>query len=207
MVHLLRVGSISLLPSQPVEGKATTSEAPALMPESKTAQLMASGDLGAMITAMLLEAGTHSRETSRKAKDAAARQEEAASSRKIEHMKEQADKKFLAGMASSGGSFLSGVATISSAVCNKTDPAIFKGSGAGIEGVGIGASAFWSREADAANEASAQAEREMTQAKRAVESASDGEKDARELLRRALDHYKSFLSAKDDASRAAILKA
>lgn len=177
------------------------------MPESTTARLMASGDLGSMVTAMLLEAGTHSRETSRKAKDAAARQEEAACSRKIEHMKEEAENKLLAGIASSAGTGLSGLATIGSAVRNKTDPALFKGSGTLAEGVGQGLSAAWTRYADDAKEAVAQAEREMTQAKRAVESASDGEKDARELLRRALDHYKSFLSAKDDAARAAILKA
>lgn len=177
------------------------------MPESKVSQMMATGDVGSMIAAMLLEAGAHARESARRAKDGALRDEEAASAKKLAAMESEADSRFMAGLAEASGSGVVGAAEISTAVFPNTNAKIFTGSGQEGKAISQGASAFFSYDAEASKRESASAEREVAQAKRAIESASDDARDARDLMRRALEHYKELVSAKDEANRAALLRA
>ena len=207
MTYIDRVGPVSISAAELGAPTAPMPEPSPLMPESKTSEIMASGDLGAMIAAMLLETGARSRETARNAKDAAMKAEEAACEQKIQKMEVEAKKKLFAGLAGAAATGLPGVASFASAAMPKVDARVFQGSGAISDSMSKGAGALWSYEADDAKREIAQAEREITQAKRAVENASDDDKDAKDLLRRALDHYKEFATAKEDAKRAALFRA
>jgi hypothetical protein len=160
-----------------------------------------------MIAAMLLEAGDHSRDIARKSRDAALEAEAAACAKKIHAMKDAAQDEFLAGAIGAAGTGLSGLASISAAVRPNTDSRLFTGSGGIAEGLSKGGTAYWNWSSGQAEQEEATAERAMTQAKREVESASDQEKDAKDLLRRTLDHYKDFLTAKNEASQAALFRA
>jgi hypothetical protein len=209
MMECKNVGSVSGVAIESAGGceAPSTAEAPPLMPQSSTAELMASGDIGAMISAMLLEAGGHSRDIARKSKEAALDAEEAACSKKIHEMENSAENKLAGGLASAFGSGLAGGASIASALRPNTNQAFFKGGGEAADALGKGASAYWSYQSDQANLEVEKAEREMTQARRGIESASENEKDARDLLRRALDHYKDFVNAKNAAAQAALFRA
>ena len=206
-INLNASSPVVMYATQPRVAAAPGPEPAPLMPESKASELMASGDLGAMIAAMLLETGARSRETARAAKDAALKSEEAACERKLQQMEVEAEKKLLSGLAGAAATGLPGLASVLSVANPKIDSRLFQGGGGLGDSMSKAAGAVWSSEADEAKREIAQAEREMSQAKRAVENASDDEKDAKELLRRALDHYKEFATAKEDAKRAALFRA
>jgi hypothetical protein len=202
------VGTSPLQLQVPPQGtNDVPTSAPPVLPDSKTAVLMASGDLGSMLAAMLIEAGTHSREVARRSKEAALDAEDAACVGKIESMKAEASHRFYAGLADGAGMAFEGVAAMSPAVLTKVSPDVLKGAGGMGKGIAKGGSAFWGESADGAGREVAAAERAITQARRNVEAASDSEKDAKDLLRRTLDHYKDFITAKEDAQKAATLRA
>lgn len=197
------VGAPDLRPA----AEAKAAQPASILPESKTTELMARGDLGAMIAAMLLEAGADSREAAREAKDAALAAEEAACARKIEHMKGSASARLWGGIAAGLGTTLSGATTIGGSFASSQSVQQRWAAGGKIgEGVARAGASGFEFQADASDRDAARAEREMTQAKRAVESASEDENDANELLRRTLDHYKEFVSAKDQAQQALLFR-
>ena len=178
------------------------------MPDSKEAEMMTSGDVGSMIAAMLLEAGAHARETARRQKETALEREEQAETAKIHAMSSEASDRMWGGLADAAGGAVSGAAEISTAVLPNVNPKLLSGSGVGAKsGLQGLSSAYWNKNADDDKQDAAKADRKITQAKRNVESASDNDKDARDLIRRALDHYKDFISAKDEAKHAALFRA
>lgn len=181
---------------------ATPSEAPAVLPSSSSS-LASSGDIGAMISALLLESGKATRETAKLLKDAASACEDAAHARKIDAMETAADRKLVAGITEGAASitegFMSGLGAASEGYAGKFS-AIAKGGGTVDK-------TMWNHFAADAERDVAQAEREVTQGKRNIESAGDMDKDAKDLLRRAMSHYAEYVRAKDDASKAALFRA
>lgn len=198
-------GSISATAIHEANGlsaSASPGNAPEVMPEP-IAALASSGDVGAMIAALLLESGKTSRETAKLLKEAAGAAEDAAHTRKIDAMETAADRKLVAGVAQGAGSVVEGVMGGTGAATGKPlekfSP-IAKGGGS-VDG------AVWNYLASDAEKEVAKADREATQAKRNVESAGDIDKDAKDLLRRAMSHYAEYVRAKDDASKAALFRA
>lgn len=194
---------------------ATTSSAPAtdagaddegLMPEAR--ELMASGDIGQMIAALMIKMSKSQRDTARTMKDASMKAEDAAQSAKIKAMQDQADAKFTAGM-------VSGCATIGSGACSMVggfkggDGAMAKwnGAGKGVEGMGKVGETIYKGAADRAAQDEARADFAAKQAGRGVEAAKDNEKDARETARKAIDLLKEWQGAKDSAQKAALFRA
>lgn len=177
---------------------------PAMLPDASLHEMTLSGDTGAMIAALLLESGKASREVARKARDAAAAAEDAAHADKIEHMESAATSRMIGGIAGGGCQAAGGTAAVFGSVA-RNDPwlqskPIFEGGGT----IGKSLGDFAATNADIEKE---HADRALTQAKRGVESAGETDKDAKELLRRALGYYGEYVRAKDDATRAALFRA
>jgi hypothetical protein len=197
------IHAVSIASPQAATEPNASADAPSLMPASATT-LASSGDVGAMIAALLLESGAASRETAKLLKDAAAAAEDAAHARKLDEMSTAADRKLGAGLAvgigeiGQGGLGFSGAAT-------KDDR--LGAASPGAKGLGDAAKAGFDYLASSNDEEVAKADRAMTQAKRNVESAGDIDKDAKDLLRRAMSHYADYVRAKDDASKAALFRA
>ena len=179
------------------------SDAPPLMPQKPERELMASGDLGAMITAMLLESGKEARKSARAAKDAAGAAEDAAFERKIEDMKDAADARFAAGLGSAGGTGLSGVVTMVSPFSRDTAN---KGSAASIDALGKGGSVWATEVASQQDREVEKAERCVKQAGRSIESANDADKDAKELIEKALQFYAEYANGQNDMKKAALFR-
>lgn len=194
-------------PSHPAAA-ATEAAPPELLPKSSYDELMSSGDVGAMVAAMLLKASANSRATARAAKEAALRSEEAAARAKLELMQDKADASLVAGIVGGGATAVSGLVSGSCAFANgdKAEKAL-TGAAKGLDGSGNVARSVW--DFDAANreiEVQAQ-ERRLLQAKRGVESASDDDRDARELARKVLGFYAEYQRSKEDARKAALFRA
>lgn len=164
--------------------------------------LAASGDVAAMISALLLEAGKNSREVARQSRDAAIAAEDAAHARKIEHMENAATQQLVGGIASGGLQIYSALATATA----PSDSA-GKVATALLGGYDKLATAYTSYAAKQEEKEQARAERALTQAKRGVEAAIDTDKDAKDLIRRAMGYYADYLRAKDDANKAALFRA
>lgn len=177
---------------------------PELLPEPELHRMQISGDIGAMIAALLIETSKSSRDIARSVRDTAAAAEDAAHASKIRHMQDAADARLVGGLTSGGLTIAAGVAAGGGEVRRN---ALLAKSEKSLEGgatVADSIAKFSATESDIEKE---HAERAQAQAKRNVESASDLEKDSRDLLRRAMSHYADYVRAKDDASKAALFRA
>lgn len=183
---------------------ASTESAPSTLPDANLSELKSSGDVASMIAALLLEAGKASREISRRARDAAAAAEDAAHARKIEHMESAASARFAAGLASGSCQVVGGGAAVTGNLWHNDPLAKSKDC---FEGSGVIGKAFGDLNAASHDMEKERAERELTQAKRNVEAAGDMDKDAKDLIRRAMGYYGDYIRAKDDATKAALFRA
>jgi hypothetical protein len=166
--------------------------------------LATSGDIGAQVSALILEVGRDQKKAARVAREAAEAAQRAAEERELQAMRDQADTKLASGV-------LSGTMQIASAsVCLSGingDAQSAQLQSKLVDGVArlqtsvldYGAE----REGRMAKAAGNTASREKT----AVEDARDADKDAKATIDKALDLYKEYQTAKADAQRAAFLKA
>ena len=177
-----------------------------LMPEAR--EMMASGDIGQMIAALLVKMSKSQRDTAREMKEAAMKQEEAAHSAKLQAMRDQADAKLTAGMISGCATIGSGALQMSGGIAGgEKKMAILNASGKGVEGFGKISETIYKGAADRAAQDEARADFAAKQAGRGVEAAKDNDKDARETARKAIDLLKEWQGAKDSASKAALFRA
>lgn len=188
-------------------GAQTTASNNSLL-EDPTASLMASGDVGCVISAMLLQAGRTARAGARESKEAAMALEESASARRLDAMGDAAEARFVGGVAAGGMSFLGGVSQVTAATA-PSDLAANANLGAGklLEASGGLAKAGADLVASGHDAEAERAELQKKQAERGISNASDDDKDARDLLGRAMDHYKEFLLKKEEARKASMVRA
>lgn len=197
----------------PATTDASTGSAPAanadddlLMPEAR--EMMASGDIGQMIAALLVKMSKSQRDTAREMKEASMKQEEAAQSAKLQAMRDQADAKLTAGMISGCATIGSGALQMSGGIAEgKKEMAILNASSKGVEGFGKIGETLYKGAADRAAQDETRADFAAKQAGRGVEAAKDNDKDARETARKAIDLLKEWQGAKDSASKAALFRA
>ncbi len=172
------------------------------------AELASTQDIGAQIAALIVSVAREQKESARATRAVAERAQQAADENELACMKEQADAKLAAGMLEGGTKVVSGAIGIGSAGCSsKAAAAAWKGVAEGTAGAGKVLSTLKNHDADMA----ALAEKKWGQIAgregRAVGDASDLEKDAKEMLDRALSYYKEYLTAKSDTQRATLLRA
>lgn len=182
----------------------TDGQSPELLPDPQVHRLESSGDVGAMVAALLMEMSKSSREIARSSREAATAAEDAAHAQKIEHMKDAAESKFIGGLTS-GGLTVGSSALAVGGEMGRNEP-VAK-SAKSLEGGSAIAGAITNFSASNSDVEKEHADRALTQAKRNVESAGDMDKDAKDLLRRAMSHYAEYVRAKDDASKAALFRA
>ncbi len=198
----------AIVPSETrLDAGAPNDVTPLLQNPEETA-LTCSGDLGAAIAAMLLIASKNQRAAAREAKEAALASEVAAHRSRIDNMEKAAEKRFVGGMTSGFTTIGAGGMTLAGGTCSEmSNQKKFEGGGKAGDGAGKVAEAFFARDASEADRAAETDEQAAKQAGRTIERAIDDAKDANDLLRRAMEHYKEFLTAKEDAKRAALFRA
>lgn len=173
------------------------------------AQLANSGDLGAQIAALLLEAGYEQKKSGRETRAVAEKAQAAADNAQLDAMEREAGKKLVAGIISGGTTVISGGLqfTAGAIKANENKSNMLLGAGKGVEGLGkIGATIF-EHDAEMASKDAKAAEQASDRQKRGIEDARDTVKEAKELINRALDYYKEYLTAKNDSMKASLLRA
>lgn len=207
MIRNINLSTISVVAnnSSPAPtSNAPDAEPPGLLPDAKLESMQHSGDVGAMIAALLIESSQHSREIARSVRDAALAAEDAAFGRKIDAMESAAQERLIGGLASGGMTIGAGTVPVAGDFMHNAPMAKSAKAWEGGAATGKTLGDFCAAQSDIERE---HAERAMTQAKRNVESAGDMDKDAKDLLRRAMGYYSEYARAKDDASKAALFRA
>lgn len=189
--------------SMPEARDAGTREAPSVLP-SPNARLQTSGDVGAMIAAMLLSSAQTSREIARRTRDAAAAAEDVAQAQKIEHMEEAAKWRFVGGVTGGAMKVASGAAEGGGEI-GRNYP--IKAASKPLEGGGDVGKSITDYVAAQEDIEVQHADRALTQAKRNVDAASEMDRDSKELLNRTLGYYAEYMRAKEDATKAALFRA
>jgi hypothetical protein len=199
------LGPTSLSPSPDV----STADAPppaSILPPA--VELQCSGDIGAMIAGLLLENGYRQRDLARAAREAALESEAASDDARLQHMEEAASARFDASLTKGLSEVSAGAATCGAGFMDD-EVAARKVEGPGKASAGVGAvgAAFLDREAAIADQGAQRDDNASKAARRMIETATDADKDGRALIEKALDLYKQYVTAKDDAQKAAILRA
>lgn len=189
-----------------------------LMPD---VQLVGSGDPGAMLAALVVESGKTQGDVARQTRHAAEHAQVAAESAEIQDMHDKADLQREQGIidgalqiAQGVGEFAKGMneasATVDGGAAKQADEerATCWGAGAaGLKGAqsvvdGVFNGNITDKDADEkVHEASADA------CKQIAADAHDDEKDAKDLMNKALDFYKEYVDAKNQTTMAAIHRA
>jgi hypothetical protein len=184
----------------------TETEAPQLLPPP-FASLAGSSDLGAQIAALLVCASREQKEAARQSRQAAEKAQCAAEERELDKMGEEADLKLASGIIQGTAQVAAGSMNAGSAWRGDETRQLWSGIAKSTEGDAKLKSAIVDHfAADSAQEAKAAAF-EAGHAKTAVDDARDLDKDAKEMMSRALSYYKEYLTAKADTQRATLLKA
>jgi hypothetical protein len=173
------------------------------------ATLAGSADVGAQITALLVCASREQRQEAREARQAAETAQLSAEKAELSKMQDEANLKLASGIVSGGAQVAAGALTIGSAAsaAESSTARALGGWATGTEAVGkLGGTAL-DYGASGASSAAKAANQRAGHAKSAVEDARDLDKDAKEMLNRALGYYKEYLTAKADTQRATLLKA
>jgi hypothetical protein len=172
-------------------------------------QVAFSGDIGAAVTAMLLEAGREIRKIARASREAAMQAEETAHARRIEAMRDAATQRVIGGVAAGACTMGGGAATMAAAgfAANERLADRARGAAKSFDGAAAIGRAAFDHEAARFDREAEREERIAKQAGRSIESANEDARDAHDIVRRAVDAYRTYVSGKDDVQRAAIWKA
>jgi hypothetical protein len=195
-------------PSTPTTTESAEPGRTSLMPESTFDSLSFSGDVGAMIAGLLLQASKSQREVARLAKHSALDAEQAAQASKLDHMRESAEDKLVAGLTSGICTAASGLAEIG-AGCASTESggAVAGGVARVADANGKIGAAFFTRQSDEAACRQEQDEQVVMRARREIDAATDADKDARELTTKTLEFFKEWTTEKSDSQKAALFRA
>jgi hypothetical protein len=174
----------------------------ALLPQP-FAELASNADIGAQIAALIVSVAREQKESARAARATAERAQATADKKELSAMEDQADAKLLAGLAEGGAKVAAGGIGIGSVGKSKA----WTGLAQVIEASGKVGSTFKNHDADMAGLEEKRWGQISTREGRAVGDASDLEKDAKEMLDRAISYYKEYLTAKSDTQRATLLRA
>lgn len=199
-----RLDTAALERASSTRADAPTSEAPTPLPDARLHDVASSGDVNAMIAALLVETGQAARESAKMARDAAAKSEDAAHAAKIDHMETAATWKLVGGIVGGTSKIGAGGAEIGGAL-GRSAP--LQASSKGLEGAGDVGKAFADFAAAGEDLEVAHADRALTQAKRHVEASTEADSDAKDLIRRAMSAYADYVRGKEDATKAALFRA
>jgi hypothetical protein len=170
-------------------------------------QLSASSDIGAQIAGLLVCASREQKEAARQSRNAAETAQRAAEDRELDKMSDEADLKLASGIVQGTAQIAAGSITAGSACSSAATSKLCGGVAKAVEGDGKLKSAFIDHFAADAAQGAKRAAFDAGHAKTAIDDARDLDKDAKEMMNRALGYYKEYLSAKSDTQRAALLKA
>jgi hypothetical protein len=166
--------------------------------------LATSGDIGAQVSALILEVGHDQKKAARVAREAAETAQRAAEEHELQAMHDQAAAKLASGV-------LAGTVEIASAAVGFTgingDAQSAELKSKLISGFGKIETTVLDYGADRDGRMAKAAGNAASREKTAVDDARDAEKDAKQTIDKALDLYKEYQTAKADAQRAAFLKA
>ncbi len=203
----LQVRSRGVVAANDVDAASTRSE-PRRASDAGTADLLpdpfakleASGDLGAMLAAMVVRSG----QADRRAHDAARASEEAAQERaesaQVQALHDEAS-------ATRAGAWVSGVATVAEGACSaasvdsrlpKQDVAGAEAAGRGVRGVGDALGGLYKAVGEDRHADAAEAEHAAGRAKSRADDDAEGSKRASALIDKALSFYKEYLATKSE---------
>lgn len=192
---------------QPTAARASGGEASRELLPGPFAELGNNSDIGAKIAALIVNASREQKESARSAREHAEVAQRAADDKELEAMHDEATWKCAAGVIEGGATAVSGGIGVVTASAGGVAEKTWKGITTGIEGSGKGSGAVAGLVANRSAEDVKKWEQTSGREKRAVDDARDLDKDAKEMLNRALSYYKEYLTAKNDAQRATLLKA
>jgi hypothetical protein len=205
--------------SQSATPPATTENPSALMPE--VASLQCSGDPGAMLAALTMMTAKNERETASKQRDAAMSAQEKSEAAEIQDLHDKATLQRWQGAVDGALQIGEGVCDVGKGIDeakqvtdtgadlknDKVDAAWLGGGSTFCKAAqsishGLFQGAITDKEADEKiHEASADSYKKM------AEDAHDDEKDAKDLMSKALDFYKEYTDTKNQTAMAAIHRA
>ncbi len=205
------VGGASSTQNVPCQGTVDKSEVPAheghdLLPGPLN-DLASSSDVGAQLAGLIVKSAYDQKEGAREARKISERAQREAEDKQLDAMKKEADSRLVAGIMEGGTQIAGGAMGVGGAAAGGSTQAALKGGAAMLEGMGKVDSAFATHDANMSKEAATAQEQIAAREKRAVDDARDIDKDAKEMLNRALGYYKEYLTAKADTQRATLLKA
>lgn len=164
------------------------------------AELAGSGDLGAQIAALIVKAAREQKVAAHATRATAEKAQRAADDKELADMKEASDARFTAGLIAGGTQVASGALSMGG---NSYGQA----AGKMTEGAGKAVGSYYEKDAEMANVEAKKDQQASGRAKTAIDDARDMDKDAKEMLNRALSYYKEYLTAKSDTMRATLLRA
>jgi hypothetical protein len=170
-------------------------------------ELATSSDVGAQLAGLIVKAAYDQKEGARETRKISERAQREAEDKQLTAMKDDADSSMVAGLMEGGTQIAGGAMGVVGANAAPATQAALKGSAAVVEGMGKIDSAFAKHDASMSKQQATAQEQNAAREKRAVDDARDLDKDAKELLNRALGYYKEYLTAKADTQRATLLKA
>jgi hypothetical protein len=181
--------------------------APGELLPSPLDRLSASSDLGAQLAGLLVCASREQKEAARQSRQAAEKTQCAAEERELEKMGDEADFKLASGIVQGTAQVAAGSMTAGSVRSSDAAKQVFAGIGKSVEGDGKIKSAILDHFAADSAQGAKRAAFDAGHAKTAVDDARDLDKDAKEIMNRAIGYYKEYLTAKADTQRATLLKA
>lgn len=171
------------------------------------ATLEGSADVGAQITALLVCASREQKQEAREARQSAETAQRSAEERELSKMSDEANCKLASGLVSGATQVAAGAMTVGAAGAATDTAKTLEGAATATQGFGKLDSACLDYYASDASKGAKEANQRAGHAKTAVEDARDLDKDAKEMLNRALGYYKEYLTAKADTQHATLLKA
>lgn len=199
----------------PQEGTVTISNGDStLLPEPSTQATLGGGDAGAQLALLVLESAREDKKLGRSMREMQERAQEAAEETQLRAMKEKADDTYCAGLFSGFGMVASGAVTAVGAgatgkatAANSAKLTAYDASAKLADAGGKIGSTCYTASADDANQEVERQSQLAGRHKRAADDARDDVKEAKELVDRAVSFYKEYMTAKADATRAALVKA
>lgn len=170
-------------------------------------ELSSSNDVGAQLAGLILKSAYAQKEGAREAREMSERAQRSAEDQQLKDMKSEADSNLVAGLMESGTEIAGGAMNIGGAFSSEGTSKALGGSAEVVRGIGKVDSAFAKHDASMSKLSATAQEQTASREKRAVDDARDLDKEAKEMLNRALSYYKEYLTAKADTERAALLKA
>jgi hypothetical protein len=161
-------------------------------------ELASSSDVGAQLAGLIVKSAYDQQEGARETRKMSECAQRDAEDRQLQAMRDEADSTLMSGLMEGGTQIAGGAMNLGGASA---------GASAAVEGMGKVDSAFAKHDANMSKEAATAQEQIAAREKRAVDDARDTDKDAKEMLNRALGYYKEYLTAKADTQRATLLKA